>query len=135
MFAVLHRLYNYCWLHKMRTITLIFLFLVLTGCSSQRQANVFTPDDYLAALETLELDQSKYESYQKYYDSVNDRMETWLKQIEDPEQLRVLFWKCNSVCQSEPESPQYKLQWIGPHFESKNLIMYRLAEQILVKYL
>jgi hypothetical protein len=82
----------------------------------------------LAALETLELDQDKYKSYQQYNDVVFGKMKNWLRQIDKPEQLRELFWKCDSKWRAQPEAPQEHLQWIDPYAASLELIMYRLAE-------
>jgi hypothetical protein len=85
---------------------------------------------YLAALETLELDPHRYESYERYYSVVCGKMSDWLTRFDDPYALRTLFWTGYAIGHANLnlDNSQDKLQWIEPHFESLNLILYRLAE-------
>lgn len=100
---------------------------VVYGCKETPPV-VSDSETYLAALQTLELDLHKYQSYQLYCSAISTRMRDWLKQISDPEELRTLFWECVTAWRTGPEVPQSRLQWISPHYESSNDILYRLAE-------
>jgi hypothetical protein len=113
---------------RMKKQLIICIVAMLSGCMSQQRPVVSNPQTYLSALKTLELNRDKYKTYQEYYDAVQGHMTDWLNQIDNPEQLRTLFWSCHSVWQAKPEVPQSQLQWIDPYWESKNLILYRLAE-------
>lgn len=89
---------------------------------------VKSPDADLSALQTLAIHPGKWTSYDDYHNAVIGQMVTWLKQIDDPEQLRTLFWECHSASRTAPRAPQEMLQRIDPHAESGNLILYRLAD-------
>ncbi len=89
--------------------------------------SVQSADDYLAAIATLELDPQEYKSYQDYWSLVNERMRTWLGVVNAPEDLERLFWACQKRSDAEPED-QGRLQWVNPYYESRNLILYRLAD-------
>ncbi len=86
-----------------------------------------TSDDYLSALSTLEVDPNEYESYGEYDSAVMDQMDSWLRHLDDPKELKALFYKCLLESKDQSETPQEQLQWINPYFESRNLVMYRLA--------
>jgi hypothetical protein len=111
----------------MKIYLLIILIGLLSGCSSkQKERIVLQPDDYLNKLKTLQLDPTKYTSYKNYCASIDKKMIDWLNQIDSPTQLEKLFWSCHKINKTTPES-QDQLQWIQPFSESKNLILYRLA--------
>ena len=112
----------------MKNYIAICLVALLCGCASQHNAVATNADTYLSELQTLDLDYHKYESYQQYYNIVCGRMADWLNRINDPEEFRILFWKCHSAWKAKPAVAQDQLQWIDPHAESKNLILYRLAD-------
>lgn len=112
----------------MKKYITICLAAVLFGCTPRQEPVVSNAESYLAALQTLELDPKRHESYQRYHAVIDGQMCDWLKQISNPEELRTLFWKCKSVWQAKPEGSQDKLSWIDPHAVSMSFILYHLAE-------
>ena len=123
----------------MRRLVVCCMAFLLCGCGSSQETSIETKGDYLSALSTLELDPRAYDSYQTYYSSVTGRMGSWLSQLEQPEELRGLFYACHSIASARQGRWQWlplydrmvtqrRLQWIDPHFDSRELILYRLAE-------
>lgn len=101
--------------------------MVVAGCASRQEVAISSPDDYLAALAKLELNPDKYDR-EKYYQIVIDKMDSWLKPIRQPKDLKELFYQCHAQWRSQLQPPQDRLTWIDPYFETLALIMYRLSD-------
>ena len=101
--------------------------MVLAGCASRQDAVTSSGKDYLVALSTLELDPDKH-NQREYYQTVVGKMKSWLEPIQDPNELKMLFYQVYEKWRSQPETSQDRLTWIDPFHESRNLIMYRLGD-------
>jgi hypothetical protein len=99
--------------------------LLLAGCGGA--PDISSPEDYVTALGTLDLDPAHYTG-DRYYESLVMTMTGHLAQLERPEDLRTAFYRCLEVGRAQPEPSQDRLTWVNPYLESMNLIMYRLAE-------
>ena len=98
------------------------------SCST-RQVDMFAATkEYLSDVKTIELDPSKYSSYEEYHSVVSCAMNKSLSQIDKPEDLQIAFWTCYNIWISDVEPTQDQLQWIDPYRESMVLIMYRLSD-------
>lgn len=112
----------------MRALTAALLPLLACGCAADSGPTPGPAERYLVAVDTLDLDLGHYPSWQEYCDTVYGRMGALLDEIDDPEELRKLFWKCHRIAEESGPTSQDRLQWIDVHAETPNLVMYRLAE-------
>ena len=111
----------------MRKSTVTVLVL-LCACVSDQGLPMRGVDDYVSALATLELDPNRFASYQEYYRSTETQMASWLRQFDDPEELKAIFYACQAEWLAGLDVPGDDWDRIDPYGESKNLVLYRLAE-------
>jgi len=103
---------------------LAFLFL---GCQ-QPAVTVISVEHALQRIENVDVDLGHYPSYSEYHHRVYRQEDDVVRQISSVSELKTLFLECNQRWKSAPEMPQERLQWVDPHCEAQNAILFRLAD-------
>jgi hypothetical protein len=82
----------------------------------------------LRRIESVDVNMDHYPSYAQYHDSVYQQVRSIVTEVSSPSELKALFVVCVQRWKAAPEQPQERLQWINPHSEACNAILFRLAE-------
>jgi hypothetical protein len=106
----------------------IVALMIGLGCAGTDRRETATAEEYLDALETLNLDPASYASIQDYHDTIQDALVAGLAHFDNPDELEHLFWRCHAIADGRPTSSQDRLQWTDAHWESLNAILYRLVD-------
>jgi hypothetical protein len=82
----------------------------------------------LQRIESVDVNMDHYPSYSQYHDSVYQQVRSIVAQVSSPSELKALFVACAQRWKAAPEKPQERLQWMNPHFEACNAVVFRLAK-------
>jgi hypothetical protein len=103
------------------------MVVLLPGCGRKATVPV-SPQPVLERIASVDVDIDHYPSYVEYHHRVYGQMETAVRQLSSPVELKALFLECHRRWMAAPDRPQERLLWVDPYAEACEAIVCRLGD-------